>query len=197
MFHLSELFTLLQILLLDLSMAGDNALVVGMAAAGLEINQRHQAVIFGIVGATVLRILFAIFAVQIFHLTGLLIAGGLLLLWIAWRMYRDLRHAKHEEMHRSLEPKRIPKKLSTAVWQIIAADISMSLDNVLGVAGIARDHLWVLATGLILSVALMGLASSFVARLAARHTWINYLGLAVVLYTAVRMIVDGLKPFSV
>jgi YjbE family integral membrane protein len=226
---LPELLALLQILFIDLSMAGDNALVVGMAAAGLEAGKRHRAVILGIAGATILRILFAIFAVQILHITGLLVAGGLLLLWVAWKMYRELRHVRAysdtESRHSresgnpsasdsermSLVPRRRAamdsrfrgndvesrsvKKLSTAVWQIIVADISMSLDNVLGVAGVARDHMWILAAGLALSVLLMGAASAFVARLVARHYWIGYLGLAVVLYTAVRMVVDGAKAF--
>jgi YjbE family integral membrane protein len=199
--HLPELLIFLQVVLIDLSMAGDNALVVGMAAAGLRPAERHRAVLAGIAGATLLRILFAVFAVQILHLTGLLAAGGLLLLWVAWKMYEELRHAKKvrdadkDAAGDVASPGIQTKKISTAIWQIITADVSMSLDNVLGVAGVARDHLWLLAAGLSLSVLLMGIASSFVARLAARHSWIGYLGFVVILYTALRMVGDGVKPF--
>lgn len=196
---LNELLALLQVLLIDLSMAGDNVLVVGLAAAGLPPAKRHHAVMAGIAGATVLRILFALFAVQLLKIAGLLAAGGLLLLWVSWKMYEELRHAKKireagEEP--ALKPAEIEhKKLSSAIWQIIAADLSMSLDNVLGVAGVARDHAWILVAGLSLSVVLMGVASTFVARIAARHSWIAYIGLAVVFYTALNMIWDGAQPF--
>lgn len=205
MSYLPELLIFLQIALIDLSMAGDNALVVGMAAAGLPTDKRHKAVLAGIAGATVLRILFAIFAVQILHVTGLLAAGGLLLLWVAWKMYEELRHAKKiennsgemsEQKFSSLDGQsNKPKTLTSAIGQIIVADVSMSLDNVLGVAGVARDHLWILAAGLSLSVLLMGAASAFVVRLVARHSWIGYLGLAVILYTALTMIGNGAKIF--
>ena len=193
---LPQVLILIQILLIDLSMAGDNALVVGMAASSLPPSGRHKAVLAGIAGATVLRIIFAVFAVQILHITGLLAAGGLLLLWVGWKMWRELRHVKRVQ-HAAPEAaaNHPPKKLSAAIWQIIVADVSMSLDNVLGVAGVARDHLWLMAGGLVLSVLLMGLASAFVARLAARYHWIGYLGLAVILFTAVKMIIDGIEPF--
>lgn len=196
--YLTELLALIQILLIDLSMAGDNALVVGMAAAGLPKEKRHKAVVAGIVGATVLRIVFAIFAVQLMHITGLLAAGGLLLLWVSWKMYRELRHAQkiqpNSEAQETKSPHE-PKKLSSAIGQIVVADVSMSLDNVLGVAGVARDHIWIMVAGLALSVVLMGLASSIVAKLAARHSWVGYLGLVIILFTAVKMIWDGLHPF--
>ncbi len=221
--YMTEILALLQVLLIDLSMAGDNALVVGMAAAGLPADKRHKAVLAGIGGATVLRIVFAVFAVQLLHITGLLAAGGLLLLWVSWKMFMELRHVslmrhKNNEAPRPLaggvglentgahfaSPPSIPpasegevkeKKLSSAIWQIIAADVSMSLDNVLGVAGVARDHIGIMVVGLTLSVVLMGVASSFVARLAARFHWIGYLGLVVILFTAVKMVWDGAQPF--
>lgn len=199
MFQITDILALVQIILIDLSMAGDNALVIGMAAAGLPADKRHKAVLAGIVGATVLRIIFAVFAVQLLHITGLLVAGGLLLLWVSWKMFRELQHAKHmkEQKTEASTPEsgHPPKKLSAAIWQIIAADVSMSLDNVLGVAGVARDHMLMLFLGLALSVALMGLASSVVARFAAKHTWVGYLGLAIILFTALKMIWDGALPF--
>jgi YjbE family integral membrane protein len=185
-----------QVVVLDLSMAGDNAMVVGMAAAGLPPEKRRSAVLAGIAGATVLRILFALFAVQILHLTGLLIAGGLLLLWVGWKMYDELRHARKmvtRITNKTAAPEAVPvKSFKVAVQQIIIADVSMSLDNVLGVAGIARDEVWILVGGLTLSVMMMGLASTLVARLAARHNWVAYLGLAIVMYTALSMIADGI-----
>lgn len=196
--YLPQFLALIQILLIDLSMAGDNALVVGMAAAGLAKEQRHKAVVAGIVGATVLRILFAVFAIQILRLTGLLVAGGLLLLWVGWKMFWELHHAhkmKGKPHDTQTTIQHAPKKLSAAIWQIIVADVSMSLDNVLGIAGVARDHIGIMVVGLILSVVLMGAASTLVARLAARNSWIGYLGLFVVLFTAVKMVWDGVQPF--
>jgi YjbE family integral membrane protein len=203
MFHLTELLVFLQIVLIDLSMAGDNALVIGMAAAGLPAAERRQAVFAGIAAATGLRILFAIFAVQILRITGLLAAGGFLLLWVAWKLYEELRFPKASlpgqgtktgDVSLPAAKSRVRTK-SSVIWKIVAADVSMSLDNVLGVAGVARDHFAIMAAGLALSVLLMGAASTFVARIGSRHSWIGYLGLAVVLYTAVRMIGDGLMPF--
>lgn len=196
--YLSELLALIQILLIDLSMAGDNALVVGMASAGLSKDKRHKAVIAGILGATVLRIIFAIFAVRILHITGLLVAGGFLLLWVAWKMYREIQHTKKmrkAEDHPATATVNASKKMSSAIGQIIVADVSMSLDNVLGVAGVAHNHVHTMVIGLTLSVILMGFASSYVAKLAARHNWVSYLGLAVILITAVKMIWDGAQPF--
>jgi len=202
--YISDLLALLQILMIDLSMAGDNALAVGMAAAGLPPEKRRRAVLAGIVGATGLRILFAVFAVQLLRVTGLLVAGGLLLLWVSWKMWGELKlakqrgasgHEKSDEGSPASGVERKSKTLLAAIGQIIAADVSMSLDNVLGVAGVARDHLGILVAGLALSVLLMGVASAFVARLVARHHWVGYLGLAVILYTAATMIADGIKPF--
>jgi len=199
----TDLIALLQIFLIDISMAGDNAIAVGMAAAGLPATKRHRAVIAGIAVATVLRILFAIFSIKIMHITGLLMAGGLLLLWVTWKMYEELRRYRPSAFeplpntaHARMDKKdQLPKKLSSAVLQIAAADISMSLDNVLAVAGVARDKIWILAIGLVLSVGLMGMAASLVARLTSRYRWIAYLGLLTVLYTSLHMIWDGRQDF--
>ena len=187
----TSLIDLLQIILIDLSLAGDNAIVVGMAVAALPAAQRKQAMTAGILAATLLRIGMAFFAVKLLAITGLLAAGGLLLLWVGWKMAREL-HALHHKKH--IENQSAAEKFSAAVWQIILADISMSLDNVLGVAGVARDHMQELVIGLVLSVALMGLASSQIARLTARYPKIGYAGVIIILYTAGRMIYDGALP---
>ena len=194
MFDFADVLALLQILLIDISLAGDNAIIVGMAAAGLPKDKRHKAVLAGIAAATVLRILFAVFAVRLLHVVGLMAAGGLLLLWVSWKMFRDIRHmhkVSHEEKHDEVAAKPAAKTLTEAVIQIIVADVSMSLDNVLGVAGVARDHMAMLVIGLVFSVGLMGVASAWVAKIVARKPWIGYLGLAVVFYTSLRMIWDG------
>ncbi|MDX2028269.1 MAG: YjbE family putative metal transport protein [Alphaproteobacteria bacterium] len=185
-----NLFDLFQILLIDITLAGDNAIAVGLAAAGLPAAQRRQAIISGIVAATVMRIIFAFFAVQLLEITGLLAAGGLLLLWVAWKMYHEVRLAAkgHAKATKTKPP---VKKLSSAILQILAADVSMSLDNVLAVAGVARDHLFTLVIGLVLSVVLMGAASTVVAKLTNRYPWLVYLGIAIVLYAALQMIWDG------
>jgi len=184
-------FTLAQIVLIDLSLAADNALIVGFLVASLPTVQRNRAMGWGIAAATVLRILMAFFAVQLLRITGLMLAGGVLLVWVAWKMARDYQH-----MHRSgnaSEPPQAkpPKKMVDVIWQIVVADVSMSLDNVLGVAGIAREHMALLAAGLVLSVALMGFASTLVARLTVRYPKIALLGTMLILYTALSMIYDG------
>jgi YjbE family integral membrane protein len=175
-------------------MAGDNAIAVGMAAAGLHQSQRRKAVMAGIAAASLLRILFAIFAVQLLHFTGLMAAGGLLLAWVAWKMFRDIRHQQRIAKGNIDAPREAPepKKFFSAIMQIIIADLSMSLDNVLAVAGVARDHLIILSLGLALSVLLMGVAATLVARISARFPWFAYLGLGIVAYTALHMIIDGL-----
>ena len=207
---MSELFTaealsaLLQVIMMDLVLAGDNAIVIGLAAAGLPREQRNKAIFIGIIAATVLRIIFAAATSVILQIIGLLLAGGILLLWVCWKMWRELRtsHADEAEASYALEHAgesadgRVgggaPRKtLAQATWQIIVADVSMSLDNVLAVAGAAREHLEVLVFGLILSIALMGLAASFIARLLQKHRWIAYVGLAIILYVALEMIYRG------
>jgi YjbE family integral membrane protein len=189
---------LLQVVLIDLVLAGDNAIVIGLAAAGLPEAQRSRAILIGIVAATVLRILFAGLTAQILQVIGLLFAGGVLLLWVCWKMWRELRASSPESIKAReaagavSEASPGPRKtLAQATWQIIVADVSMSLDNVLAVAGAARDHPWVLVFGLILSVALMGAAASFIARLLQNHRWIAYAGLIVILYVAVEMTYRG------
>jgi YjbE family integral membrane protein len=197
----AELFALLQVVLVDLVLAGDNAIVVGIVVAGLPAAQRWRVMVLGIAAATLLRIVFAAFTVTLLQIIGLLLAGGLLLLWVCWKLWRELRAGKlaaahadaaHPELATALGARRAePKTMRQAAMQIIAADVSMSLDNVLAVAGVARDHAWVLVVGLVLSVAFMGLAAAVIARLLNRHHWIAYVGLAVILYVSLRMIWDG------
>jgi YjbE family integral membrane protein len=193
---------LLQVVLIDLVLAGDNAIVIGLAAAGLPQAQRGKAILIGIVVATMLRVLFAGLATQILQIVGLLLAGGILLLWVCWKMWRELRAsaagpreakeaaAAGASAVANAEGK--PRKtLVQASWQIIVADVSMSLDNVLAVAGAARERPVVMIFGLGLSIAMMGVAASFIARLLHNHRWIAYVGLAVIVYVAVEMIVRG------
>ena len=191
---------LLQVVLIDLVLAGDNAIVIGLAAAGLPQAQRGKAILIGIVAATMLRILFAGLATQILQIVGLLLAGGILLLWVCWKMWRELRASPAEPMEAkeatgaaagTTAEGRPRKTLVQATWQIIVADVSMSLDNVMAVAGAAREHPIVMIFGLALSIAMMGVAASFIARLLQNHRWIAYVGLAVILYVAVEMIFRG------
>jgi YjbE family integral membrane protein len=200
---MTELFTaeamtaLLQVIMIDLVLAGDNAIVIGLAAAGLPKEQRSKAILIGIIAATVLRIGFASITVQLLQIIGLLLAGGVLLLWVCWKMWRELRAGQEHDLD-ELEKLNAdgtisgPRKtLSQAIWQITIADVSMSLDNVLAVAGAAREHPTILIFGLVLSIALMGLAASFIAKLLQKHRWIAYVGLAIILYVAGDMIYRG------
>lgn len=189
-----------QVVLIDLTLAGDNAVVIGLAAAGLPKAQRGRAILIGIIAATVLRIFFSVITTQLLQIVGLMLAGGVLLLWVSWKMWRELRRPAHVEIGAdSLSdgvgpPAAFPtqqKSLKDAVTQIIIADISMSLDNVLAVAGAAREHPVVLVFGLALSIMLMGLAATLIARLLNRHRWIGFLGLAVILFVAADMIWRG------
>ncbi len=192
-----------QVIMIDLVLAGDNAIVIGLAAAGLPKEQRAKAILFGIIAATILRIGFAAITAQLLAIVGLLLAGGILLLWVCWKMWRELRtpaHAHHDALeavsgqdtnkdgHIGGAPR---KSFAQAAWQIVVADITMSLDNVLAVAGAAREHPWVLVFGLALSIALMGIAASFIANLLQKYRWIAYVGLAVILYVALEMIFRG------
>ncbi len=196
----AELSALLQVILVDLVLAGDNAIVVGMVAASLPLAMRPRIIFIGIMAATVMRVLFALITVQLLQIVGLVLAGGLLLLWVCWKLWREIL-AQRRESKPILEPgltppPEKPKSLREAVVQIVIADVSMSLDNVLAVAGIARDHTWVLVVGLVLSIAFMGLAATVIARLLNRHHWIAYIGLAVILYVAITMIVEGAQDLG-
>jgi YjbE family integral membrane protein len=186
------LVALLSIIVIDVVLAGDNAVVVGMAAAGLPRAEQHRVIALGIAMATVLRICFALVTIQLLAIIGLTLAGGVLLLWVAWKMYRELKKSRRRESEvLSGHAAGSSKKFSQALLQVVLADVSMSLDNVLAVAGTARDHVWVLVLGLVLSVALMGVASTIVARLLDRRPWIAWIGLTIVFIVALRMIYDG------
>jgi len=186
----------LQVLMIDLVLAGDNAIVVGALAAGLPAEQRKKVILIGVLAALVLRILFALVVTQLLQIIGLILVGGLLLLWVAWKMWRELRHTGesggspeiHGDEHAGLRP---AKSFAGAAWAVAVADVSMSLDNVLAVAGASRDHPGILIVGLVFAVALMGLAANIIARYIERYRWIAYVGLAVILWVAVKMIHDG------
>jgi YjbE family integral membrane protein len=182
----TDLTVLLQVVLIDVALAGDNAIVVGMAVSGLRAHQRRSALALGIGGAAVLRILLGTSALRLLDIIGLTLAGGLLLLWVCWRMYRDLRSSG-----RTHDAERPEKTLRQAMWQIIVADLSMSLDNVLAVAGAAHGHPWVLIAGLLLSVILMGAAATAIARFLGRYRWVGWVGLLIVMRVAVEMIWTG------
>lgn len=198
------LIALGQVIMIDLVLAGDNAIVIGLAAAGLPKEQRNRAILVGIVAATVLRIVFALMTTQLLQILGLLLVGGILLLWVCWKMWRELRDGGAHDID-AVEALAnedvdkdggvamgVPRKtFAQAAWQIVIADVSMSLDNVLAVAGAAHEHPTVLVIGLVLSIALMGLAASFIARLLQRHRWIAYVGLIIILYVAGDMIYRG------
>ena len=205
-----EIFThegfmaLLQVIGIDLARAGDNAIVIGLAAAGLAREQRAKAILIGIIAATVMRIAFALATTQLLEITGLLLAGGILLLWVCWKMWRELS-TPHEAEVAATEALAdadlnadgtiaggAPRKtFGQAVTQIVVADVSMSLDNVLAVAGAAHEHPTVLIIGLVLSIALMGLAATFIAQLLQKYRWIAYIGLAIILYVALKMMWEG------
>ena len=187
----------LQVLMIDLVLAGDNAIVVGALAAGLPPEQRRKVIIIGVMAALVLRIAFALVVTQLLQIIGLILIGGLLLLWVAWRMWRDLRDHQGEswgseeivgDEHAGLKPAR---SFAGAAWGVAIADVSMSLDNVLAVAGAARDHPGILIVGLIFAVAMMGIAANLIARYIERYRWIAWVGLLVIVYVAFKMIYDG------
>lgn len=200
----AALAAFLQVIMIDLVLAGDNAIVIGMAAAGLAPEMRRQAILIGILAATVLRIIFALMTTWLMGIIGLILLGGILLLWVCWKMYRELTTTQHQvhEAEEALDnsdtnadgtisAKPGTKTLRQAVIQIIVADVSMSLDNVLAVAGAAKNHFWALIFGLALSVVLMGVASAFIAKLLNRHKWIAWVGFAIIVYVAIRMVYEG------
>ncbi len=187
---------LIAVLAIDIVLAGDNAIVVGMAAAGLPPEQRRKAILWGIIAATVMRIAFASITVQLLSIVGITLAGGVLLLWVCWKMYRELRDGGHgdgdvEAQLSQAEGGAPRKSMRQAITQILIADISMSLDNVLAVAGAAKDHPYVLIAGLAISVVLMGVAATLIANLLNRHRWIAWVGLLIIVYVAGKMIFEG------
>ena len=211
----SQLAALGQVLMIDLVLAGDNAVAVGLAAAALPPEQRRKAILIGLAAAVVLRIGFALITVQLLAIVGLLLAGGILLLWVCWKMWRELREqATHDQAESTVEmehalaihhgggasPEELGikrKSFGAALLQIMIADVTMSLDNVLAVAGAAHEHPWIMVFGLVLSIALMGVAATFIARILNKHRWIGYVGLLVVLYVALHMIWDGARSVVV
>ena len=183
---LPQLLALAQVLFIDLVLAGDNAVVVGMAVAGLPPKQKSAAIFGGIAGAAVIRIGMALIALQLLAVIGLMLAGGVLLLWVCWHMYRELRpHPGHAGRAPA------PKTLGAAMMQILLADVSMSLDNVLAVAGAARGHIGVLIAGLLASIVMMAVAATLIARLLERHRWLAWAGLLIVLFVACKLIWEG------
>ena len=198
-FASSEISALIQVVLIDLVLAGDNAIVVGMAAATVAPEQRRKVICGGILLAVVLRIMFAAVTVQLLAIIGLTLAGGLLLLWVCWKFYRELTEQRKEDVGAAMldaeggeQISTSPSKpISTAIWQVAIADISMSLDNVLAVAGAAGDHISALIVGLAVSVILMGVAANMIAHLLQRHHWIAYVGLLLISYVAFNMIWRG------
>lgn len=182
--------------MIDIVLAGDNAIVVGALAAGLPEAQRKKVIMIGVAAALVMRVGFALMVSQLLGITGLVLAGGLLLAWVAWKMFRELRHAPANtgsaevagDEDSGLAP---AKSFASAAWGVALADVSMSLDNVLAVAGAARDHPQILVIGLILAVALMGVAANFIAKYIERYRWIGWVGLTVIVYVACKMIWEG------
>jgi YjbE family integral membrane protein len=188
----------MQVLLLDLVLAGDNAIVVGALAAGLPADQRKKVILIGVIAALVLRVIFALMVTWLLGITGLVLAGGLLLLWVGWKMYRDITRNEATESPGSPEVQgdensgiTASKSFAAAAWSVAIADVSMSLDNVLGVAGAAKDHPGIMVVGLIFAVALMGIAANIIAKYIERYRWIAWIGLAVIIYVAGKMIWEG------
>ena len=203
--HWAQIAALFNVVLIDVTLAVDNAVVMGSAAAKLPTSMRRNAILIGVGAAAFFRVVFACFALRLLSIVGLTLAGGLLLLWVAWKLWRDLRspgaleatHTKGGATANGAISEIVSRKASNqATLQIIFADLSMSLDNTLAVAGAARDHFWIMVLGLVLSVAFMGLAANFLASLIHKHRWISYIGLLVVLYVALSMIWTGAQAVS-
>jgi YjbE family integral membrane protein len=188
----------MQVLLIDIVLAGDNAIVVGALAAGLPADQRRKVIALGVLAALLLRVVFALTVSWLLGIVGLVLAGGILLLWVAWKMYRDVKGHDSSDSKGSPEIEGdehsgLPaaKSFASAAWSVALADVSMSLDNVLAVAGAAREHPGILIVGLIVAVALMGVAANIIAKYIERYRWIAWVGLVVILYVAVKMIWEG------
>ena len=188
---LPQLTAFFQVVLIDVALSGDNAIVIALAAAGLPHHQRRQAILVGIGAAIALRVIFALGAVYLLAVPGLLLVGGLMLVWVCVKMWRELRSEADDEAHHLRHE---PKTFRQAVLQITVADVSMSLDNVLAVAGAARDHVYIMAAGLLLAICMMGVAANAIAPMLKRWPWLNYAGLALIAFVAVKMIVEGLGP---
>ena len=188
-----------QVLMIDIMLAGDNAIVVGALAAGLPADQRKKVIMIGILAALLLRIVFALMVTQLMQIVGLILAGGILLLWVSWKMYREIRYVPDDPATPGNEASglRPAKSFAGAAWAVALADVSMSLDNVLAVAGAARAHPGILMIGLLLSVALMGLAANLIAKYIDRYRWIAWIGLIVILYVAGKMIYEGFVDHNV
>lgn len=191
-----------EVILIDLVLAGDNAIVVGALAAGLPPDQRRRVILIGIIAALVLRIGFALAVTQLLQVIGLILAGGLLLLWVGWKMYRELRHQGESPGSDAIAGDersgvRPARSFAAAAWAVALADVSMSLDNVLAVAGAAHEHPWVMVAGLVLSVALMGIAANVIAKYIDRYRWVAWIGLAVILWVAGQMIYEGIVDHEV
>ena len=192
----SALSALLQVLIIDITLAGDNAIVVGALAAGLPADQRRKVILIGVIAALVLRVFFALVVTQLLQIVGLVLAGGLLLLWVAWKMWREMRHGHppggspeiEGDEHSGVRP---AKSFASAAWAVAIADVSMSLDNVLGVASAAKDHPGIMIVGLIFAVALMGIAANVIAKYIERFRWIAWVGIAVILWVAGTMLYEG------
>ncbi len=195
--HVGAFSALLQVLIIDVALAGDNAIVVGALAAGLPAHQRRKVILIGVIAALVLRIFFALIVTQLLQVVGLVLAGGLLLLWVAWKMWRevwqdhDVSAGSPEIIGDERSGLRHAKSFAGAAWAVAIADVSMSLDNVLGVASAAKDHPGIMIVGLIFAVALMGLAANIIAKYVERFRWIAWLGIAVILWVAGKMIYEG------
>lgn len=194
----TAMWAFLQVLAIDIVLAGDNAIVVGALAAGLPADQRKKVIAIGVAAALVLRIIFALMITWLLGVVGLVFAGGVLLLWVAWKMYRDLTRNEATESPGSPEIEgdensgiKPAKSFAAAAWAVAVADVSMSLDNVLAVAGAAKDHPGILIVGLIFAVALMGVAANIIAKYIERYKWIAWIGMAVIVYVAGKMIYDG------
>ena len=192
----SALSALLQVLIIDITLAGDNAIVVGALAAGLPADQRRKVILLGVVAALVLRVFFALVVTQLLQVVGLVLAGGLLLLWVAWKMWRELREGQHSQGSPEIEGDeqsglKPAKSFASAAWAVAIADVSMSLDNVLGVASAAKDHPGIMIVGLIFAVALMGIAANIIPKYIERYRWIAWIGIVVILWVAGTMIYEG------
>jgi YjbE family integral membrane protein len=182
-----------QVIMIDIALSGDNAVIIALAAAGLPEKQRKKAIALGMMAAILMRVVFALLTVYLLDIPGLVLVGGLMLLWVCWKMWRELRAAEEAEDHHAASE---TKTLGQAVLQIMIADASMSLDNVLAVAGAAHEHPWVMTAGLVLSIGMMAVAANLIIGLLKRWPWLNYAGLALIVYVAGKMIVDGTEAVA-